>query len=136
MMLPIILAMAMQAAPAPPVQILSREMMSQVEEPRQAVARSAAEFAALWKQHGGSTPMPAVDFGSRMVVAVFLGTRSSAGFGAEILRTRHANGTLIVEWQERTPARDEVSAQIITSPAIIATIPTFAGAVTFEKVEK
>ena len=136
MMLPLILAIAMQAAPAPSVQVLSREMMSQIDDPKQAVARSAAEFAALWKQHGGSAPMPRVDFDSRMVVAVFLGTRSSAGYGAEIVRTRQGEGKLIVEWQERKPARDQVSAQIITSPAIIASIPKFAGEVIFEQVEK
>jgi hypothetical protein len=110
--------------------------MSQIEDPKQAVARSAAEFAALWKQHSGAKAMPPVDFGSRMVVAVFLGTRTSAGYGAEILRTRQADGKLIVEWQERTPSRDEVSAQVMTSPALIASIPKFAGEVTFEKVEK
>jgi hypothetical protein len=135
-MLPLILAMTMQAAPAPQVQVLSREMMSQVEDPKQAVARSAAEFAALWKQHNGTAPPPRVDFESRMVVAVFLGTRTSAGYGAEIVRTRQAGGKLIVEWQERKPGRDQVSAQIITSPAIVASIPKFAGEVVFEKVEK
>jgi hypothetical protein len=135
MMLPFILAIAMQAAPSPSVQVVSREMMSQVEDPKQAVARSAAEFAALWKQHTGK-PMPAIDFGSRMVVAVFLGTRSSAGYAADIVRTRQEGGKLIVEWQERKPGRDEVSAQILTSPAIVATIPKFDGEVTFEKVEK
>ena len=135
-MLPFILAIAMQAPTPPPVQVLSREMMSQVDEPKQAVARSAAEFETLWRQHTGTTPVPAVDFGSRMVVAVFLGTRPSAGYGAEIVRTRRAAGKLIVEWQERKPGRDEVSAQVITSPAIVASIPKFAGEVTFEKVEK
>jgi hypothetical protein len=135
MMLPFILAVAMQAAPAPQVQVLSRDMMSQVEDARQSVARSAAEFAALWKLHAGSAPAPAVDFRTRMVVAVFLGTRTSAGFSADIVGTRHAGGKLIVEWRERKPARDEVAAQIITSPAIIATIPAFAGEVTFEQVE-
>lgn len=135
-MLPLILTIAMQAATPPPVQVLSREMMSQVEDPKQAVARSPAEFEKLWREHTGTAPAPAVDFRSRMVVAVFLGTRSSAGYGAEIVRTRQAGGKLIVEWQERKPGRNEVSAQIITSPAIVASIPTFAGEVTFVKVEK
>jgi hypothetical protein len=136
MMLPLILAMTMQASPAPQVQVLAREMMSQVEDPKQVVARTAAEFATLWKQHAGAAPMPKVDFGSRMVVAVFLGTRTSAGYSAEIVRTRLSGGTLIVEWQEHAPGRDEVSAQVMTSPAIVVSIPQFAGEVTFEKVEK
>ena len=125
--------LAMQAAPAPAVRSSSREMMSKVEEPKQAVARSAAEWAALWKQHAGDKPMPKVDLKSRTVVAVFLGTRTSAGYTAEITAARQANGALIVEWQERRPARGEVSAQIITSPAIIASIPKFAGEITFAK---
>lgn len=136
MMLPFILALAMQAVPAPPAQIVSREMMSMVDEPKQAVARTAAEFAALWKLNAGDKPVPAVDFGSRMVVAIFLGSRNSAGYSAEIVRTRQSDGKLVVEWQERKPGRDEVSAQIITTPALIATIPSFGGEVTFEKVER
>ena len=43
---------------------------------------------------------------------------------------------LIVEWQERRPQRGEVSAQVLTSPAVIATVPKFAGEIKFEKVER
>jgi hypothetical protein len=135
-LLSMMLTLAMQAGPPPPsVRVLSREAMSQVDEPAQTVARTAAEFAALWKKHAGDKPAPAVDFGSQMVVAVFLGTRSSAGYAADITGTRQADGALIVEWQERKPKRGEVSAQVLTSPAVLATVPKFAGTVKFEKVE-
>lgn len=131
------LTFAMQAASQPPaVHVLSREAMSQVEEPGQAVARTAAEFATLWKKHAGDKPAPAVNFRSSMVVAVFLGTRSSAGYQAEIIRTRPAGGTLIVEWQERKPQRGDVSAQVLTSPAVFARLPKFKGEIKFEKVDK
>jgi hypothetical protein len=135
-LLPLILAIAMQAGPSSPVQVISREMMSQVDDTKQAVARTAPEFAALWRQHAGATPAPAVDFATRTVVAVFLGSRPTAGFTVEIIRTKPAGGKLIVQWQERRPGRDEVAAQILTSPAVIASIPKFAGEITFEKVEK
>jgi hypothetical protein len=136
MMLPLILAMAMQAGTPSPVQVISREMMSQVEEPKESVARTPAEWAALWRQHAGEAKQPAVDFGSRTVVAVFLGTRGSAGFAADITGVREADGALIVQWQERRPAKGEVSAQLLTSPAVIASIPKFAGPIKFEKVER
>jgi hypothetical protein len=130
----LILVMALQAAMPVQVTIISREMMSMVDEPKQAVARSAAEWAALWRQHAGDKPLPAVDFGSRTVIAVFLGTRSSAGFAVDITRVSEANGGLIVRWQERRPESGDVSAQVLTSPAVIASVPKFAGEITFEKV--
>jgi hypothetical protein len=135
-LLSLILVTAMQAAVPSQVKVVSREMMSMVEEPKQAVARSAAEWAGLWRQHAGDKPLPVVDFGSRTIVAVFLGTRSSAGFAADITAVREANGVLIIEWQERRPQRGDVSAQVLTSPAVIASVPKFAGEIKFEKVER
>ena len=130
------LVIALQSAMPTEVTLISREMMSMVDEPKHAVARSAAEWAALWSQHAGDTPLPAVDFGSRTVVAVFLGTRPSAGFAADITSVREANGVLVVQWQERRPASGDVYAQVLTSPAVIASVPKFAGEIRFEKVER
>lgn len=132
----LMLLMAMQTAAPSSVQVVSREMMSMVQEPKQVVARTASEWASLWRQHAGDKALPAVDFGSRTVIGVFLGTRSSAGYAADITALRQANGALIVEWQERRPQKGQVSAQVLTSPAIIATVPKFTGEITFEKVER
>jgi len=133
-MLPgLVLVLAMQA---PSLQTIVTDMMSQVESPGQVVARTPAEWTKLWREHAGETAVPEVDFASRTVVAVFLGTRSSAGYLVEITGTRHDKGALVVEWRERRPEPDQVSAQVITSPAHIATIPKFAGAIRFEKVER
>ena len=131
----LILVTALQPAVPTQVTVVSREMMSMVDEPKQAVARSPAEWAGLWRQHAGDKPLPPVDFGSRTVVAVFLGTRPSAGFAAEIAGVREANGALVVEWQERRPETGSVSAQVLTSPAVIASVRKFAGEIKFEKVE-
>jgi PrcB C-terminal len=133
-MLPgLVVMLAMQA---PSIQTVVTDMMSQVESPKQVVARTSAEWTKLWRDHAGETAVPQVDLASRTVVAVFLGTRSSAGYLVEITGTRHDKGALVVEWRERRPERDQVSAQVITSPAHIATIPKFAGEIRFEKVER
>jgi hypothetical protein len=120
---------------ASPVQTVAREMMSPVDEAKQVVARTPAEWTALWSQHGGETPAPKVDLGSRTVVAVFLGSRPSAGYAVEITGTREQGGILTVEWRESRPPRGQITAQMMTSPAHIATIPKFAGEITFHKVE-
>jgi hypothetical protein len=120
---------------ASPVQTVVRDGMSPVDEAKQVVARTPTEWTAVWRQHAGETPAPKVDFRSRTVVAVFLGSRPSAGYAVEITGTREQGGILTVEWRESRPPRGQITAQVMTSPAHIATIPKFAGEITFHKVE-
>jgi hypothetical protein len=136
MLLGLFLAFAMQATPSkPPIETIVTDMMSQIEMPAQTAARTPEEWQALWRKHAGDAALPTVDFSSRTVVAVFLGTRMSAGYVVEISGTRQDKGALVVEWRERRPERGQVSAQVLTSPAHIASIPKFAGEIRFEKAE-
>ena len=116
--------------------VVARDMMSQIDEPKQVVARTAAEWAALWRQHAGESAAPKVDLGTRTVVAVFLGSRPSSGYAVDITGTSDAGGVLTVKWSERKPAPGDISAQVLTSPMVIATIPKFAGEIRFEKVTR
>jgi PrcB C-terminal len=124
----------MLAMQGPSIQTIVTDAMSHVDSPRQAVARTPAEWTQLWREHAGETAAPKVDFASRTVVAVFLGTRNTAGYAVEMTGLRQDNGVLVVEWRERRPERDQISAQVITSPAHIASIAKFAGEIRFEKV--
>lgn len=135
MLLGMLFALATQAGSAG-MDTIARESMSYVEETKQAVARTAGEWTTLWRQHAGDAKAPPVDLAKRTVVAVFLGSRSSAGYAVEITGTRQQGGALIVEWRERQPEPGQVSAQVITSPAHIVSIPRFAGEIRFEKVER
>ena len=137
MLLGLVLAFAMQTGPSKSaIATIVTDSMSEVDMPKQVAARTPAEWAALWRQHAGDTALPKVDLAARTVVAVFLGTRSSAGYAVEITGTHDDKGALIVEWRERRPEPGTVSAQVLTSPAHIATIPKFAGEIRFEKVER
>lgn len=127
--------------PVPPVETISvdtidRGNTSDVASSRQAVARTPVEWRELWQAHAPSRPAPAVDFAKTMVVAVFLGTQPSAGYAVNIVRTRAEGGALIVEYVEKRPAPDAITAQVLTSPFHIAAIPAHAGEVRFEKVPK
>ena len=92
-MLVLVLAALLQPTPpAPALRTLGKGPMSAIDEPRQVTVRSAAEWAALWKENGASEPVPAVDFSREMVVGVFLGSRPTAGYGVEIVRAVGNNG--------------------------------------------
>ena len=145
MLLGLLLAFVMQAPGQPNLVrgpdtmgtvVVARDMMSQIDEPKQVVARTAAEWAALWRQHAGDSAAPKVDLGSRTVVAVFLGSRPSAGYAVDITGTSEAGGVLTVKWSERRPDPGEIAAQVLTSPMVVATIPKFAGKIVFEKVTR
>ena len=70
------------------------------------------------------------------VVAVFLGSKPSAGYNVAILSTTEGGGALIVRYRETRPARDAMTAQILTFPYHIVAIPKVSAPnVKFEKVE-
>jgi hypothetical protein len=119
-----------------PMRSLDRGQNSQVDAGKQMSARTASEWSALWMQHAGGRALPGVDFSKEVVVAVFLGTRSSAGYGVEIVRAREEGPVLVVSYKETRPAPDSVTAQILTSPYHIVAIPRGSTTnVRFERVD-
>ena len=116
------------------VETIASDTMSGVDTPRQAVARNEQQWAALWQQHAGlGKAAPKVDFSRRTVVAVFLGSRPSAGYRVAVSGTRVDGKTLIVTWREIEPPGDSLLAQVITSPAHLVSIPKFDGEIKFER---
>ena len=113
---------------------MARGSNSGIEELREAVVRSAPEWDALRKLHGGPDPAPSVDFAREMVVAVFLGTRPTGGYGAEIVATRREADALIVEYAERRPPADAIVTQALTAPFHIVRLPKHDGPVRFRRV--
>jgi PrcB C-terminal len=114
---------------------IAKGEQSGIESPTQVLARNAEEWAALWRRHAGDRERPAVDFSREMVVGVFMGTRPNAGFSTAIVTSMEVKGVLVVRYAETVPARDAVTAQVLTSPYHLVAIPKAAVTdVKFEKV--
>jgi hypothetical protein len=108
---------------------------SNIESPTQVLARTEAEWIALWRRHAGDRERPPVDYSREMVVGVFMGSRPNAGYSTTIISSLEVKGVLVVRYSETIPPRDAVTAQIITSPYHLVAIPKAAVAdVRFEKV--
>ena len=101
---------------------VARGMSSHIDEARQTVVRSAAEWQALWKTHSSQAP-PKVDFDTSIVVAVFLGTRPTAGYSVQITAVRRTASGAVVEYVERKPPSSGMRAQVLTSPFDMVAIP-------------
>ena len=131
----LMLGMMLQSTPSSlPMRSLDKATQSFVDVPRQVTARTPEEWERIWKQHAPSRPMPAVDFSREMVVGVFLGSRTTAGYSVEIVGVEKEGNGLVVRYKETAPGRGTVSAQIITTPSHLVAVPKTDGVVKFERV--
>ena len=117
-----------------PLRVLEKGDQSNVDEARQVALRTAGEWKTLWRQHSPDRDQPRVDFGRDMVVGVFLGSRTTAGFSVEIVSALVEQGALVVRFRETRPQDDGIVAQVITSPYHLVAIPRHSGEVKFEKL--
>lgn len=109
--------------------------MSNIEEPRQVVVRTASEWQTLWREHDpGNASAPPVDFAESLVVGIFSGSRPTAGYAVEIAAVKNEGNRTIVEYRERQPPRDAPVAQVLTSPFHIVRLPRTVGSVEFKRL--
>jgi len=99
--------------------------MSRAQSPAFLVARSRAEWHALWEQIGQPPPAELPDH--LMALGIFLGTRTSGGYGIDItdIRLERRAGhreRLAIFYREITPAPDAMVIQALTSPYMIVLV--------------
>lgn len=129
-------ALLLLGAASVPMKTIDKGSHSRIDAARRAVVRTPPEWARLWTEHAGERARPAVDFGRETIVAVFLGSRPTAGFGVEIVEVREEEGTTVVRYRETRPGPGTVTAQVVTSPYDIVAVPRRQGEIRFEQVEK
>jgi hypothetical protein len=122
-----------QSADAP--RTIDKGEQSNIDAAKQVVLRTDAEWTKLWQQHSPDRQRPAVDFSKDMIVGVFMGSRSSAGYNISIVSTFAKDGNVLVRYQESTPRPGTMTAQVLTFPYHLVAIPKAAGEVRFEKVQ-
>lgn len=130
----LLLTAALLQRPAPVLRPIDRGQQSNIDDARRVVVRTAAEWTALWRAHAPDRPKPAIDFSREMVVAVFMGSRPTAGFGIELAGVHQDGAGLVVDVRETVPGADAIAAQVITMPYAIAALPARAGEVRFGAV--
>ena len=108
---------------------------SEIKDARMVVARTPAEFDALWKQHNPTQAEPAVNFDKQIVVAVFLGERSTGGTKVELTLMNDPldSSKLVVFYKEVPPAKSGFATQVVCAPFEIRAVAKSYAAVTFER---
>lgn len=101
------------------------------------VARTDAEWVALWDLAGRAPPgrLPP----DQMALGVFLGTRTTTGYSVDILRLRPERrdgqrDRLVVEYRELTPPDGLITAQVLTSPYAIIMVDRSEAVVRYNRM--
>jgi hypothetical protein len=120
---------------AVPFTTLDSGVQSGIEGSRQLSVRAAPAWTSLCAEYAAGRPCPSVDFTRSTVLAIFLGTRPTAGFRVEIVRVERVADAIVVTWRERKPGPDEMAAQMMTTPFLLATIERTAATIRFVQVK-
>ncbi len=126
----------------PSVQVRTATLAEGARGPLRAgevVARSAAEWAATWRDHEGPGDPPAVDgvdFAASMVVGVFAGQRPTGGFRVVPAAVKRDGGEMYaVAYEVVSPGKGCMVSQALTSPFLVLTVPA-GPQVTFSSNER
>ena len=108
--------------PAKPVsfQTVDKGIYSGVKERLQIVIREQSEWKDFWQRHASikanQPPPPTINFGDQIVVAVFLGDKSTGGYEIAIISAERSNGVLTVSFSEKEPRPGAITTQAFTQP--------------------
>ena len=126
---------ATPAGPSLPLREVTSGQQSNVGASKQAVSRTAAQFATVWKEHDWDRPAPAIDFSREMAVSIFLGTQQSAGVSVRITSiSLPSSGGVLIRYRVDRPAAGAVAAQVLTFPYQVVAVPAHDGPYQFEQV--
>lgn len=133
-----VLPFLMMTSVPPPADLetVARGSLSGIERTREVVVRTEAGWRALWREHAPEQNVPHIDFSARTVIGVFLGSRRTAGYAIEITAVDRRERETIVHVRESRPGRDEMLAQVITTPFHIISVPRLEGPVKFVRAEQ
>ncbi|HLL73663.1 MAG TPA: DUF885 family protein [Pyrinomonadaceae bacterium] len=81
------------------------------------------DWRQVWRAIGGGRPAPEVNFTTRAVIVVYQGQKPTGGYGVSVEEIRRDGTVLAVRVNERRPASDSVTTQVITSPFVAVSVP-------------
>ena len=103
-------------------QVIAKGNQSAIQEARQVVIKSQAEFDKLWKEaFEGVTmtdPKPTVNFNEKWVVVGFLGAVSSGGHSIDVQEVKED----LITFKHVKPGRGCMSSMAIEYPFVMASI--------------
>jgi hypothetical protein len=122
-MIPLILALTLEIAPATLMRTVAEGSDSPIRERLEAVIRTPAEWKALWNRLASNSTVQVIDFAQEMAVAVFVGPLHAPGARVDVFSVARENGVIVVRYRVHRPPPSTPVAQIDTAPYQIVAVP-------------
>lgn len=91
--------------------------------PRVLHASDEASYRALWKEHVGNGPAPAVDFAAESVVFLLMGVQSTGGYSVEPTAAAREGDSVVIDATVKQPGRGGIVTMAITAPYAVVAVP-------------
>lgn len=108
------------------ITVVSDGGYSAVEEARQLLITDEESFYSLWTEiHQNQMPAPKpprVDFSTNMMVASFMGMRTSGGYSTSLRKAVFHNELVYFLVEETLPGQGCITTSAITSPYVLAMV--------------
>lgn len=109
--------------------LLSKGTQCAIEQSKQVVIKSEADFATLWKEAFSGVDMapeqPEVDFSQKWVIAVFLGMTNKGGHEVDITGIAETGTATVVNVLHTAPGKNCMSTMSIEFPYMIIMVNPF-----------
>jgi hypothetical protein len=109
------------------VRVLKQGSQSGIQKAERVIVRTQKDWEQLWTRSlpegAPKSEPPKVDWSNEMVVAVFLGSKSTGGYATRVVGTRELDGKLEIQLEERRPAPGGIVTQAFTSAYAMAAVP-------------
>ena len=104
--------------------LLGQGQMSEHDGARAiALVSDQSAWNRVWRVIGNGRPAPDVNFNTRAVVVVYQGQQSTGGYGVSVGQIKRDGTVLAVRVNERRPASEDITTQVVTSPFVAVSIP-------------
>ena len=113
---------------------ISQTSRSLIGSARTVTVRDQDAWARLWAEHAGPNEVPPrVDFDSKMVVGVFMGTQVNGCYSTNISQVRHDGNKINVLHVDSVPGKGVMCTLAMTAPAHLVAIDRSDSQVVFTK---
>lgn len=107
-------------------QTISKGAWSGLTKAEYYVIQDGNEWAHVWSQHTRimhpQDPLLEVDFSEKTIIAVFMGTRVTTGYGIEVKEIIDTGLSIVVKVEKTYPGKGCVVGDAITTPYHIVTV--------------
>lgn len=107
--------------------VVEEMFLSGIPDRRRVIIRDAGEWAALWDELQGNVhpqpDVPAVDFGSDMLLVATMGQRNTGGYAISFANVYDNDGELFATVTEFSPAATCLTTQALSAPAVVIVVP-------------